>query len=236
VKQCRYHKLPITHIFFDLTQIPPPKHMAPWNQARPPKLGLGDPTMMLAGPGLLPRPVSPPRRSFPNLAIMASVASAMPGPMSPRQPSSQFANTKYQRTPVTSVGQPPSLVSIPRPPIIPATAAPPNLAANSKPEPCDSSSFIFLKDGVHFPQPPTSAGMGRPACMTPVNVMPNLQPQQQQQQGIRPQPNLIDLALDLLPQDFELIPFLQVKINSVFVQSGKLSFQFHDRGEEDLFG
>jgi len=50
--------------------------------------------------------------------------------------------------------------------------------------------------------------------MTPVNVMPNLQPQQQQQQGIRPQPNLIDLALDLLPQDFELIPFLQVKINS----------------------
>lgn len=189
-------------------QIPPPKHLVPWNPplVRPPKLGLIEPAILMGGPGLLPRPMSPPRRAFPNPLAIMSVASVMPGPMSPRQPNSQFANTKYQRTPVTSVGQPPGFVPIPRPPILPP-AIPSNLAGNSKPDP-DMSSFMFLKDGIHFPQPQTSAAVGRPTCPTPVNAM-SIMPQHQPV-GVRQPANLIDLAIELLPQDFELLPFLQV--------------------------
>ena len=205
-------------------QIPPPKHLAPlaaWNPASvrpPPKLGLVEPQLIIAGPGLLQRPLSPTRRNFPSqLAIMATVASTMAGPMSPRQPNAQFANTKYQRTPViTSVANPTGFVAIPRPPIMTPTSVS-NLAGNSNSTPDEMlSSFIFLKDGIHFPQPPSStAAASRATCPTPVNVLTSLHHQQQlQQQFIGRQPaTMIDLAADLLPHDFDVLAFLQVNLD-----------------------
>jgi hypothetical protein len=209
-------------------QIPPPKHMAPWNPLRPPKL---DQSIMMGGPGLLPRPMSPPRRAFPNqLAIIASVASSISGPMSPRQPNPIFANTKYQRTPTSSVGMGPVVsmhpglvAGLPRPQM-PMSVTP--VPGSKPPPPEEPSSFMFLKDGIHFPQlSASSAPMTQSGCPTPINVLPTFHHQhhhhhhqQQQQQliglpfpiGRQPGANLIEIAIELLPHDFELVPFLQV--------------------------
>jgi len=54
---------------------PPPKHhMHPWNAGgmRPPKMGgmMDQSAVMMGGQGLLPRPMSPPRRSFPKVQCL----------------------------------------------------------------------------------------------------------------------------------------------------------------------
>jgi hypothetical protein len=134
---------------------------------------------------------------------MASVASSIPGPLSPRQPNPQFANTKYQRTPPAAAAIPAVLG---RPPAVaPVASAKPVSSAD------EPSSFIFLKDGIHFPQPvPAAATASRAACPAPVNVLTGFQPQLQSSPGR--QLGMVDLAVDLLPHDFELIPFLQVSV------------------------
>ena len=208
---------------------PPPKHhIHPWNAGgmRPPKIGgmMDQSAIMMGGPGLLPRPVS---RSFQNqLAIMAaaSAASPIPGPMSPRQPNAQFANSKYQRTPVTSVGMGPvgnmpagmmtSVGGIPRP--LMTLNATPSAPVSKMTSSEESSSFMFLKDGIHFPQPPvaSSGPMTSASGGTSVNVMPHMQQQQQhpgyQFPNLGGRPSIVDMAIDLLPHDYELVPFLQV--------------------------
>jgi len=206
--------------------------MHPWNAGgmRPPKMGgmMDQSAVMMGGQGLLPRPMSPPRRSFPNqLAIMAvaSAASPIPGPMSPRQPNAQFANSKYQRTPVTSMGMGPvgsmpaglmtNVGGIPRPLMslsVTPSAPGSKMAASEEP-----SSFMFLKDGIHFPQLPvaSSGPMTSASGGTPINVMPPMQQQNPafQFSNMGGRPSIVDVAIDLLPHDCELVPFLQVTLN-----------------------
>jgi hypothetical protein len=66
---------------------------------------------------------------------------------------------------------------------------------------------MFLKDGIHFPQASAISSLQ--------NAPGNIHHQQQHpfpfhigghQHGV----SLMDMAIDLLPHDFELVPFLQV--------------------------
>ena len=177
--------------------------------------------------GLLPRPMSPPRRSYQNqLAILASAPSPIPGPMSPRLPNPQFANTKYQRTPtsvglVSTVGLPPGgHTGIPRP-LMSVSVTPPAPGLKST-----SEDYMFLKDGIHFPQ--LSAMSSSQNASGNVQQQHQLhqhpfpfhigghQQQQQQHQHAGGGASLMDMAIDLLPHDFELVPFMQVRAVLIF--------------------